>query len=64
MLNHEIISEEEWYNRLYDEKMYRIISVDLKTRIMRIFDIDNEKLYDVIPIHIKDKIVLEIREVD
>jgi ribosomal protein S17 len=63
MKNRELIYEIEWYRRLCEENEYVVVSCSYN-KIVRVFEKKTSKLYDVNPIKIGDKIMIELKELE
>jgi len=63
MKNHEIISEEEWYNRLIAEKVYVVVNIDYCKGTTRVFENETNRMYDVFMVSVGNTKMLKVVEV-
>ena len=64
MKNHEIIDENEWYNRLITEKVYIVVNIDYNKGTTRVFENETSKMYDVVMVNVGKKKMLKVIEVE
>ena len=64
MKNKELITEEEWARRVLEDKIYKVVSFDWEKQTTRVFDTEDEKLYDITGKKIGGKLMLEVVEVE
>jgi hypothetical protein len=64
MKNYEIISEDEWYNRLIAEKIYVVVNIDYGKGTTRVFEKVSSRMYDVFMVSVGNTKMLKVVEVE
>jgi hypothetical protein len=60
---HELISEEEWYNRMVNDIRYRVVFINWADGITRIQDVETGEMYDVKAVKINNKLMLKLTKI-
>ena len=61
--NHELISDDEWYRRLIEDKEYITISFDWDKGVTRVLEKSTGNLYDVTCVDVGERKMLKVIEV-
>ena len=61
--NHEIITDDEWYRRLIEDKEYIVISFDWDGGVTRVLDKSNGIMYDVRCVDVGNRKMLKVEEI-
>lgn len=57
----EIITEEEWFNRMLQKKMYDVLFIDWKSGATRVIEKYTGEIFDVTSKYIGGKLVLQVK---
>lgn len=63
IINNELITDDEWFRRLIEDKEYIVISFDWDMGITRVLEKDTGKLFDVSCVDVGNRKMLKVIEV-
>jgi len=63
IINHEIITDDEWYRRLIEDKEYAVMLFIWEDGLTRVIEKSTGKLFDVTCVNVGNRRMLKVAEV-